>query len=83
LKALSEKRDALARKVRLYSTVQTQIQPLKAPHESIQPHLVARDGPIAEELAKAKTLGIRLTGRVARLKHGRRKAARHKSPLPI
>jgi hypothetical protein len=79
LKALSEKRDALVRRVRQYNTVQNQLQPLKT--ESIQPTLVARDGPIAEELTKAKSLGIRLTGRVARLKHPRRKTTRYKSPM--
>jgi hypothetical protein len=77
LQLLSEKRDALARKVRLCNTVQNHLEPLKT--AAIQPNLVARDGPIADELTRAKTLGIRLTSRVARLKRGRQ--TRHKSPI--
>jgi hypothetical protein len=80
LKALSEKRDGLIQKVRLYNSAQNHLQPLKAPQESIQPNLVARDGPLADELTKAKSLGIRLTSRVAGLKHVRRKTARYNAP---
>jgi Kinetochore complex Fta4 of Sim4 subunit, or CENP-50 len=80
LKALSERRSSLRQKVRLYKTVQNHLQPLKSPQMSIQPNLVARDGPLAEELVKAKSLGIRLTGSVARLKHVQRKTIRSRSP---
>jgi hypothetical protein len=80
LRTLSERRDALLQKVRLYGTVHTQLGPLQTPQTSIQPSLVGREGPLVDELATAKNRGIRLTGRVARLKHSRPKTARYKSP---
>lgn len=41
------------------------MEPFKDPQNSIQPNLVTRDGPLADEMTKSKALGIRVAGRLA------------------
>ncbi|KIW00301.1 uncharacterized protein PV09_08191 [Verruconis gallopava] len=66
LQDLSEKQQALKRKLERYKRLQRLLEPLENPQQSVQPNLVTRDGPLADELARSKTLGIRVAGGLAR-----------------
>jgi len=67
LQELRTRRTNLQKKLTALRQFQDFIQPIKDPQNSVQPNLVTRDGPLAEELARSKTLGIRVAGRVAGL----------------
>ena len=64
--ALHDRRKTLLRKVQRYRKVQRLIEPLKNPQQNVQPSLVTREGQLADELARMKTLGIRVAGGIAR-----------------
>ncbi|KAF1924102.1 uncharacterized protein M421DRAFT_298019 [Didymella exigua CBS 183.55] len=64
LQDLSAQRLALQAKVATYGTLLTLLEPYRKPKENIQPNLVWRDAPLAPELAKTRTLAIRVAGRV-------------------
>jgi hypothetical protein len=67
LQELKTRRAAAQKKLNALRQFQDFIQPIKDPQSSVQPNLVTRDGPLADELARSKTLGIRVAGRVAGL----------------
>lgn len=64
LQDLSAQRLALQSKLTTYRTLLTLLKPYRKPKENIQPNLVWRDAPLAPELAKTRTLAIRVAGRV-------------------
>lgn len=64
LQDLSAQRLALQTKLSTYRTLLTLLEPYRKPKENIQPNLVWRDAPLAPELAKTRTLAIRVAGRV-------------------
>jgi hypothetical protein len=64
LQDLSAQRLALQTKLSTYRTLLTLLEPYRKPKENIQPNLVWRDAPLAPELAKMRTLTIRVAGRV-------------------
>jgi hypothetical protein len=67
LQELKTRRHEAQKKLNALRQFQEFIQPIRDPQTSVQPNLVTRDGPLAEELARSKTLGIRVAGRVAGL----------------
>lgn len=64
LQDLSAQRLSLQTKLNTYRTLLTLLEPYRRPKENIQPNLVWRDAPLAPELAKTRTLAIRVAGRV-------------------
>lgn len=64
LQDLSAQRLSLQTKLSTYRTLLTLLEPYRKPKEMIQPNLVWRDAPLAPELAKMRTLALRVTGRV-------------------
>jgi len=64
LQDLSAKRLMLQQKLNTYKTLLTLLEPYNKPKENVQPNLVGKDAPIANELAKTRTLAIRVIGRV-------------------
>jgi hypothetical protein len=67
LQELKTRRHSAQKKLNALKHFRDFIQPIRDPQNSVQPNLVTRDGPLAEELARSKTLGIRVAGRVAGL----------------
>jgi hypothetical protein len=65
LQELQLRRAALQQKLESYRYLQNMMESFKDPQNSIQPNLATRDGPLADELAKSKALGIRVAGRLA------------------
>lgn len=65
LQDLSAQRLSLQTKLTTYRTLLALLEPYRNPKESIQPNLVWRDAPLAPELAKTRTLAIRVAGRVS------------------
>jgi hypothetical protein len=64
LHSLSTRRLMLSQKLSTYRTLLTLLEPYRQPRENIQPNLVNRDASLASELAKSRTLAIRVAGRV-------------------
>jgi hypothetical protein len=64
LQDLSAQRQMLQNRLTTYRTLLTLLHPYRAPKENIQPNLVSRDAPLAPELAKTRTLAIRVAARV-------------------
>ncbi|KAH6625148.1 kinetochore Sim4 complex subunit Fta4 [Boeremia exigua] len=64
LQDLSAQRLSLQTKLTTYRTLLSLLEPYRKPKENIQPNLVWRDAPLAPELAKTRTLAIRVAGRV-------------------
>ena len=64
LQDLSAQRLSLQTKLNTYRTLLTLLEPYRKPKENVQPNLVWRDAPLAPELAKTRTLAIRVAGRV-------------------
>jgi hypothetical protein len=64
LQDLSAKRLMLQQKLNTYKTLLALLEPYDKPKENVQPNLVGKDAPIANELAKTRTLAIRVIGRV-------------------
>jgi hypothetical protein len=67
LQELKTRRTAAQKKLNALRQFQDFIQPIRDPQNSVQPNLVTRDGALADELARSKTLGIRVAGRIAGL----------------
>jgi hypothetical protein len=65
LQNLSAQRLMLQNKLNTYRTLLSLLEPYRKPKESIQPNLVWREAPLAPELAKTRTLAIRVAGRVS------------------
>jgi hypothetical protein len=65
LEQLAQKRTPMKQKLELYKHAKKQLECLNDPQNIVQPHIVTKDGPLAEELAKSKMLSIRVAGRVA------------------
>ncbi|KAF2817706.1 uncharacterized protein BDZ99DRAFT_375093 [Mytilinidion resinicola] len=64
LQSLSAQRQMLSQKLSTYRALITLLEPYRKPQESIQPNLVTRDALLGTELAKTRTLAIRVAGRV-------------------
>ncbi|KAF2024609.1 hypothetical protein EK21DRAFT_78283 [Setomelanomma holmii] len=64
LQDLSARRQTLQNKLNTYRTLLSLLDPYRKPKENIQPNLVWKDSPLAPELAKTRTLAIRVAGRV-------------------
>jgi len=62
--ALSQQRKILREKVAQYKRMEELLEPFKEPAVNVQPNLVTRDGPLADELARLKSLSIRLSARL-------------------
>lgn len=65
LQDLSAQRLTLQSKLSTYRTLLTLLEPYRNPTKNIQPNLVWKDAPLAPELAKTRTLAIRVAGRVS------------------
>ncbi|KAF1986888.1 hypothetical protein K402DRAFT_376895 [Aulographum hederae CBS 113979] len=68
LETLSARRAALRIKIATYKQVQSLLVAFKDPQQSVQPNLVTKDGELAAELAKSRTLSVRVGARLAGLK---------------
>jgi hypothetical protein len=68
LKELATKREEQRQKLERFKSLQTQLSSLREAHSTIQPNIVTRDGPVAEELQKSNMLGVTVNGRAAGLK---------------
>ncbi|KAI8943244.1 hypothetical protein NX059_001266 [Plenodomus lindquistii] len=64
LQSLSAQRQMLQNRLTTYRTLLSLLEPYRNPKENIQPNLVWKDAPLAPELAKTRTLAIRVAGRV-------------------
>jgi hypothetical protein len=64
LQELSARRQTLQNKLDTYRTLLSLLEPYRNPKENIQPNLVWKDAPLAPELAKTRTLAIRVAARV-------------------
>jgi hypothetical protein len=64
LQELSAQRQTLQNRLDTYRTLLCLLEPYRKPKESIQPNLVWKDAPLAPELAKTRTLAIRVAARV-------------------
>ncbi|KAL6157855.1 hypothetical protein ACJQWK_07629 [Exserohilum turcicum] len=64
LQELSAQRQTLQNKLNTYRTLLSLLEPYRQPKESIQPNLAWKDAPLAPELAKTRTLAIRVAARV-------------------
>ena len=64
LQELSAQRQMLQNKLNTYRTLLSLLEPYRRPKENIQPNLVWKDSPLAPELAKTRTLAIRVAARV-------------------
>jgi hypothetical protein len=70
LQTLQAKRKAAQKKIDALRQFQELLEPIRDPQTSVQPNLITRDGALADELGRSKTLGIRVAGRVAGMKGG-------------
>jgi hypothetical protein len=64
LQELSAQRQTLQNRLDTYRTLLSLLEPYREPKENIQPNLVWKDAPLAPELAKTRTLAIRVAARV-------------------
>jgi hypothetical protein len=64
LQELSAHRQTLQNRLTTYRTLLGLLEPYRKPKENIQPNLVWKDAPLAPELAKTRTLAIRVAARV-------------------
>ncbi|KAI4672889.1 uncharacterized protein J4E78_001392 [Alternaria triticimaculans] len=64
LQELSAHRQTLQNRLNTYRTLLSLLEPYRNPKENIQPNLVWKDAPLASELAKTRTLAIRVAARV-------------------
>jgi hypothetical protein len=64
LQDLASQRQMLQNKLNSTRTLLSLLQPYRKPKENIQPNLVWKDSPLAPELAKVRTLAIRVAARV-------------------
>jgi hypothetical protein len=61
----------MKQKLETYKNIQKRVEPLKNPQTSVQPNLATRDGVLEGELAKMRSLGIRVGSRVVGAKSKR------------
>ncbi|OAP58313.1 hypothetical protein AYL99_07403 [Fonsecaea erecta] len=78
LLSLSRQRDALKAKLAQYRHLQKLTEPLREPHENIQPNLVTRDGELSQQLDRTRVLLARVTARVGEM--GKAKRSRQEDP---
>ncbi|KAF1918344.1 kinetochore Sim4 complex subunit Fta4 [Ampelomyces quisqualis] len=64
LQDLAARRQMAQNKLNTYRTLLSLLEPYRKPKENIQPNLVWKDSPLAPELAKMRTLAIRVAARV-------------------
>ncbi|KAF1849373.1 uncharacterized protein K460DRAFT_404602 [Cucurbitaria berberidis CBS 394.84] len=64
LQALSAHRQTLQNRLATYRTLLSLLEPYRKPKENIQPNLVWKEAPLAPELAKTRSLAIRVASRV-------------------
>lgn len=64
LQDLSARRQTMQNKSNTYKTLLLLLEPYRKPKENIQPNLVWKESPLAPELAKTRTLAIRVAGRI-------------------
>ncbi|USP78206.1 hypothetical protein yc1106_05480 [Curvularia clavata] len=64
LQDLSAQRQTLQNKLNTYRTLLSLLEPYRQPKKNIQPNLAWKDAPLAPELAKTRTLAIRVAARV-------------------
>ncbi len=64
LQSLSAQRQILQNRLTTYRTLLSLLEPYRQPKENVQPNLVWKDAPLAPELAKTRTLAIRVAGRI-------------------
>jgi hypothetical protein len=64
LQELSAHRQTLQNRLDTYRTLLSLLEPYRNPKQNIQPNLVWKDAPLAPELAKTRTLAIRVAARV-------------------
>lgn len=64
LQDLAARRQMLQNKANTYRTLLELLEPFRKPKDNIQPNLVWKDSPLTPELAKMRTLAIRVAGRV-------------------
>ncbi|KAK8241589.1 kinetochore Sim4 complex subunit Fta4 [Phyllosticta capitalensis] len=77
LRDLSSRRAAARLKLARLKALKAALRPLADPAQSVQPNLATRDGELAAEVARMKTLGVRVAARV-----GERVEARSKGEDP-
>ncbi|KAF1972559.1 hypothetical protein BU23DRAFT_467820 [Bimuria novae-zelandiae CBS 107.79] len=64
LQTLSAQRLTLQQKLNTYRTLLALLEPYRKPKDNVQPNLVWKQTPLADELGKTRTLAIRVAGRV-------------------
>lgn len=64
LQELSAQLQTLQNKLNTYRTLLSLLEPYRQPKKNIQPNLAWKDSPLAPELAKTRTLAIRVAARV-------------------
>lgn len=64
LQELSAQRQTMQNRLTTYQTLLELLEPYDNPRENIQPNIVWKDAPLAPELAKTRTLAIRVAGRI-------------------
>jgi hypothetical protein len=64
LQDLAARRQVAQNKLNTHRTLLSLLEPFRKPTENIQPNLVWKDSPLAPELAKMRTLAIRVAARV-------------------
>lgn len=67
LRTLSERREALQRKIDAYKVFHESVAPFKEAKHNVQPNLVTRDGPLVEEMSKSRELSVRVGARIGSL----------------
>ncbi|KAK8209324.1 kinetochore Sim4 complex subunit Fta4 [Phyllosticta capitalensis] len=73
LHTLSSRRAAARLKLARLKALQAALRPLADPARSVQPNLATRDGELAGEVARMRTLGVRVAARVGERVEARRK----------
>jgi hypothetical protein len=64
LRELAERRSAARRRVEHLRKLRGLLQSFEDPQENVQPNLVTRDGELAKELSRMRTLSARVAGRL-------------------
>jgi len=65
LQDLSAQRLAVRKKLQTYNELISLLRPFEQPQASIQPNLVTRDGALAAELLRLRSLSMRVAGRLS------------------
>jgi hypothetical protein len=64
LRELSRRRIRLQSRLAMYKSLSTLLEPIRDPTHNIQPNIVTRDGPLADELTRCRALAVRVGGRL-------------------